>query len=88
MCEHSEDLLEKKYTTNFDRSDGILDCVDPFPNPQVKMNIPEQDNIQPGSASLSPYTGMLPTEFPRMPSVITDSDTTDYTVIRTYCSKP
>ena len=81
-AKYLEELVQKKYTTNFDRSDGILDCVDLFPNSPVKMNTPEQDNNQPAT-SLSPYAGMLPTESPRMPSVITDPDTTDFSVIET-----
>ena len=41
-----EGLVQRKYTTNFDRSDGILDCIDLFLNPPVKMNTPEPDNGQ------------------------------------------
>ena len=70
-----EGLVQRKYTTNFDRSDSILDCIDLFPNPPVKMNTPEQDNGQ-----QSAFTGELPTEFPRMPAdvMISSSDTPSF----------
>ena len=70
-----EGLVQGKYTTNFDRSDSILDCIDLFPNPQVKMNTPEQDNGQ-----QSAFTGELHTEFPCMPAdvMISSSDTPSF----------
>ena len=60
-----EPFIVKKFLTNYDRPDGILDHINLFPNSLAKvMNTPELDS---DVLSTSAFNGTLPLEFPRMP---------------------